>query len=51
MAAPQYPADFNPPNRGRCEQCGTETRAWDPRWLSLCPQHWQVLASRIRGGA
>lgn len=35
----QYPKDYNPPNRGKCEKCGVETRAWDPKWLVLCPAH------------
>jgi hypothetical protein len=45
----QYPDDYNPPNRGRCEVCGYETRSWDPRWLVRCPQHWQELARWLRG--
>lgn len=40
----QYPSDFNPPNVGKCEVCGCATKAWDPRWLARCPEHWQALA-------
>lgn len=46
MPKAQYPADYNPPNRGKCEACGCETRSWDPQWLALCPEHWQALARR-----
>lgn len=49
MARSQYPKDFNPPNRGKCEKCGEETRAWATRWLVLCPRHWQELAKRVGG--
>jgi hypothetical protein len=38
-----YPPDFHPPNRGTCEVCGVETRAWGLFWLLRCPVHWQVL--------
>lgn len=44
---PQYPDDYLPPTRGRCEVCGYETRSWDLRWLLRCPMHWQELA-RLR---
>lgn len=50
----QYPSDYNPPNKGKCqwkdadgEPCGYITKAWDVRWLWLCPMHWQELAKRI----
>lgn len=43
---PQYPDDYHPPCRGRCEVCGYETRGWTPDWLALCPMHWQALAKR-----
>jgi hypothetical protein len=49
MSAPQYPSDYNPPCRGRCEVCGHETRGWTVRWLALCPMHWQALAKRLMG--
>ena len=39
-----YPKDYNPPNHGTCEKCKAPTKAWDPRWLVLCPVHWQELA-------
>ena len=42
----QYPDDFNPQNRGKCEVCGYVTRAYDPVWLTLCPKHWQELEAR-----
>jgi hypothetical protein len=48
MSKPQYPDDYNPPNRGRCEKCGYETRGWDTRWLALCPMHWQEFARLMR---
>jgi len=39
----QYPKDYNPPNKGKCETCAYPTKAWDPRWTVLCPAHWQLL--------
>lgn len=42
----QYPPDYNPPNHGRCEVCGCETKGWTVDWLSRCPAHWQELAKR-----
>ena len=39
----QYPSDYKPPMRGRCEVCGYITKGWTDRWLALCPKHWQAL--------
>jgi hypothetical protein len=39
----QYPDDWLPALRGRCEKCGYETRGVTDRWLNLCPYHWQKL--------
>lgn len=44
----QYPSDYNPPHHGKCEKCGYLTKGWTTAWLSLCPQHWQELAARLR---
>lgn len=46
----QYPSDYNPPNHGKCEECGYKTKGWTTHWLALCPMHWQVLYMRVRGG-
>ena len=40
---PQYPADYNPPFRGVCEDCGIETRGATKEWLHKCPYHWAKL--------
>lgn len=40
----QYPNDYNPPMRGKCEQCGYVTRGWGKKWLALCPKHWQEFS-------
>lgn len=45
----QYPEDYNPPHRGKCESCGYETRGWTTAWLALCPKHWLEFEKRIRG--
>jgi hypothetical protein len=50
-AKSQYPTDYNPPNRGKCEKCGYETRGWSERYLSLCPRHWQELLKKNRSAA
>lgn len=47
MSADQYPADYNPPFRGRCEKCGYVTKGWTTHWLRLCPKHWQEIIARL----
>ncbi len=42
----QYPSDYNPPHRGKCEKCGYPTKGWTTDWLSLCPMHWLELVNR-----
>ena len=49
MAKSQYPSDYNPPNRGKCQKCGVETKAWGISWLALCPMHWQELVNQKKG--
>jgi hypothetical protein len=52
MAVDQYPKDYNPPLRGKCEAktneagdiCGYKTKGWTTHWLDRCPKHWQELA-------
>lgn len=41
--ASQYPKDYRPPNKGKCEWCGAETKGWTLKWLSRCPKCWQEL--------
>lgn len=44
----QYPAGWNPPNRGTCKVCGCPTKAYAVQWLSRCQEHWQALL-RMKG--
>ncbi len=46
-AKDQYPRDWNPPLRGKCEVCGYITKGFQERWLSRCPQHWQALSRPV----
>lgn len=43
MPKPLYPKDYNPPCRGKCEECGVETKGHTTAWLKLCPKHWQLF--------
>lgn len=45
MSKTQYPGDYNPPEHGKCEVCGCETKGWTKDWLARCPEHWQQLAA------
>jgi hypothetical protein len=49
MSRAQYPDDYNPPERGRCEKCGYVTKGWTKVWLMLCPNHWQELLRKAYG--
>lgn len=46
MAKSQYPNDYNPPHKGKCDVCKTETKGWTTAYLSRCPAHWQELIKR-----
>lgn len=44
---PQYPSDYNPPQRGTCQICQYPTKGWTRRYLGLCPKHWQALEALV----